>query len=357
MKLHLEKRAQVTHTRSLMVTIISFVLALCVGGLLIAACGENPLLVYRAMLAGALGRPSEWAQGDFYGLIEVLLKSTPLLLCGLGVGIAGRLRYWNIGAEGQLVAGALAATGAVLFWQVGGITGVVIGTLAGAIWAMLPAMLRVHLDVNEALSTLLLNYVAVLAAEALYMGPWRDPQGFGFPGTAELPETSWLPQWGETRLHLGLPLALLAAVTLYWVLARTRFGFMVRAIASNPRAVANNGYRPGGYIIAVACLAGALAGAAGALEITGLTHRLQKGMASGIGYTAVIVAALAHFRPLPTLLAAFTVAALAVGGEQLQTSLGLPAAIGTALTGVVLLTTLAGQLLVHYRLRYDMRRR
>lgn len=353
MRLRLEKRAKVSTARAVLVPLASIAGALLLGALLIAACGQDPAAVYGAMLAGACGRPEEWAAGDFYGLTEVLLKATPLLLCGLGVGLAGRLRYWNIGAEGQLVCGAVAATGAILFLGLGGIAGVAAGALAGAAWALLPALLRVRLDVNESLSTLLLNYVAVLGAEALYMGTWRDPKGFGFPGTAELPESAWLAPFGASRLHAGLPLALLAAAALALVLAYTRFGFVVRAIATNPRAVRNAGFRTSAYVVAVACLAGALAGVAGAIEITGVAHRLQKGLATGIGYTAVIVAALAQFRPIGTALAAFAVAALSVGGEQLQTSLGLPGSIGTALTGLVLLTALGGQLLVAHRIRLE----
>ena len=353
--IRLERRAYTSRARLMVVPLISLLFAVFIGGVLITVCGINTWLVYEAMLVGALGRPTEWMQGDFYGVTEVLLKATPLLFCGLGVGLAGRLRYWNIGAEGQLVAGAVAATGSILFWNLGGLMGIVLGIVTGGAWALLPALLRTRLQVNEALSTLLLNYIAVLGAEALYMGVWRDPHGFGFPGTAELPETAWLPRLGDSRLHLGLPVALVASLGIYWLLHKTRFGYFVRAIASNPRAVNNAGYKTDRYVLMVACLAGALAGAAGALEITGLTHRLQKGMASGIGYTAVIVAALAQFRPLQMLLAAFSVALLAVGGEQLQTSLGLPAAIGTALTGIVLLSALGGKLWVNYRLRWDRR--
>jgi simple sugar transport system permease protein len=297
------------------------------------------------------------AFGSGPNFTETLVKAIPLMLTGLGVLIAFRLKFWNIGAEGQLTLGGIAATWVALFgsphlapWMVLPVA-ILMGMLAGAIWAGIPALLKVRLKVDEVLTTLMLNYVAILLAEHLYYGPWRDPQGFGFPGTPPFPDSAWLPRIAG-RAHLGLIFACVLAFVIWFILNRTRWGFELQVIGNNPAAAQTQGIKIALNIMIALLLAGALAGLAGACEVTAISRRLQQGLSIGYGYTAIIVAWLAQLNPLAAVFVAILIAALLVGGDQVQMMMGLPAAMGLVVQGMLLFPLLAGSLFTEYKLRF-----
>jgi simple sugar transport system permease protein len=296
------------------------------------------------------------ALGGRYALSETLVKAIPLMFTGLGVALAFRMLLWNIGGEGQLAMGGLAATGAALFLveRLPAGTGLPIailaGMLAGALWAAIPAVLRAYLQVNETITTLMMNYIAILWVSHLYHGPWRDPEGYGFPGTAQFPAEAWLPRLFD-RVHLGLVLAVVAAAVLWFVLQRTTWGFEIRITGENPRAARYIGIDIARNIVLVMLLSGALCGLAGACEVLGVMHRLQQGLTVGYGYTAIIVAWMSQLNPWGVLLVAFLLAALLVGGDQIQLAMGLPAAMAFVLQGALLFPMLGGALFTEYRLR------
>ena len=354
-----EKRLTPSRRASFLVPVLSLVLALLFGALLLASVGANPLTTYRAMLEGAFGTPELWANGQFYNLTETLVKATPLMLTGLGVAIAFRMLFWNIGAEGQLVMGGFAA-GAVALWFPELLPFIpdwayiplmiVAGILGGALWGLIPAVLKAYLKVNEIITTLMLNYIAILWVQHLYYGPWKDPHGFGFPGTAQFPEYTWLPRiFG--RVHWGLIFAVVAAFLLWLVLDRTRWGYEIRLIGENLSAARYAGISITRNIVLVMLVSGGLAGLAGMVEVAGISHRLQQGLAVGYGFTAIIVAWLGKLNPWAVLLVAFLMAALLVGGDQLQISMGLPASIALVLQGAILFFMLGGEIFTRYRLR------
>jgi len=267
----LEKRLEPSQTVAYLVPVASFALALLFGAVLLALAGANPWHTYRAMLEGAFGTPAQWQAGQFYSLTETLVKATPLILAGLGVSIAFRMLFWNIGAEGQLVMGGFAA-GAVALWLPPMLPGwptwiflpimEVAGMMGGAFWGLIPAVLKAYLKVNEIITTLMLNYIAILWVQYLYYGPWKDPQGYGFPGTAQFPEYTWLPRI-TGRVHLGFVFGLIAAALIWLVLDRTRWGYEIRLIGENPRAARYAGVSIARNIVLVMCLSGGLAGLAG----------------------------------------------------------------------------------------------
>ncbi|MCA9879889.1 MAG: ABC transporter permease, partial [Thermomicrobiales bacterium] len=307
------------------VTVASLLAALVFGGIVLAVSGENPLTVYRAMLTGALG--------SWNGVAETLVKTTPLLLAGLGVAVAFRMQLWNIGAEGQLYFGAIFASWMALYLAPG-VSGwlmvplmVVAGMVGGALWGFIPGALRAFFGASEIITSLMLNYVAILFSDYLIHGPWRDPQAYGFPGTPQFPDAAWLPRWGTTRVHLGLLFGLAAALLLWFLLRRTRWGYEISVMGENPRAARYAGMPMTRTILLVMALSGALAGLAGMSEVAGIGHQLQRNLSPGYGYAAIIVAWLARLHPFGAVLVAFLLAALTVGGDQLQMSLGLPAAI------------------------------
>jgi simple sugar transport system permease protein len=357
--LKLEKRLEPSQTISYLVPVASFVLALLFGAVLLALAGADPWQTYRAMLEGAFGTPGQWRQGEFYSLSETLVKATPLMLTGLGVSIAFRMLFWNIGAEGQLVMGGFAA-GAVALWAPTLLPFippwaylplmVVAGMVGGALWGLVPALLKAYLRVNEIITTLMLNYIAILWLQHLYYGPWKDPQGYGFPGTAQFPEFAWLPRL-TGRVHLGLIFALVAAASIWLVLDRTRWGYEIRLIGENQEAARYAGISIARNIILVMLLSGGLAGLAGMAEVAGISHRLQQGLAVGYGFTAIIVAWLAKLNPWGVILVSILMAALLVGGDQIQITMGLPASMALVLQGAILFFMLGGDIFTRYRVR------
>jgi ABC-type uncharacterized transport system permease subunit len=354
MRLIIEKRLEYSRLIAFLVPMVSLVLALLAGAVLLAVAGANPWQTYKAMALGAFGSK--------YSLSETFVKAIPLMLTGLGVSIAFRMLFWNIGAEGQLAMGGFAAAGVALFLADKIPDPLVLPAmlvaafLVGALWGLIPAGLKVALGVNEIITSLMLNYVAILWIEHLFYGPWKDPHGYGFPGSAQFAKAAWLPRL-TGRVHAGLIIAIVAAAFLWLVLGRTKWGYEIRVIGENPRAARYAGMNLAGNIILVMLLSGGLAGLAGFGEVAGISHRLQKGLTVGYGYTAIIVAWLARLNPWGVLLVAFLMAGLLVGGDQIQITMGLPAAMALVLQGVILFLVLGGALFAQYRVRLVRTRR
>jgi len=358
MRIRIEKRPIPSRLVSVLTLLLSLLLALIVGGILLKAVKADPIKTYRAMALGAFG--------SRYSLSETLVKAIPLMLCGLAVSVAFRMLFWNIGAEGQLAMGGIAAAGVALFlppraphlpsWLLLLLIAIV-GFMAGALWGLIPALLKAYIRVNEIITTLMLNYIAILLVEYLFYGPWKDPKGYGFPGTAEFPPVAWLPRLPGTRVHLGLLFALLAAIFIWAVLSRTKWGYEIRVIGENPRAATYAGISLVRNILLIMWLSGGLAGLAGMAEVTGIAHRLTKGLTVGYGFTAIIVAWLAKLNPWTVLIVSFLLAGLLVGGDQIQITMGLPASVALILQGAILFFMLGAEVFKQYHITIEWRRR
>jgi ABC-type uncharacterized transport system permease subunit len=347
--IRLEKRRQQPAYQGAVAASAAVVIAGVTGAALFAVLGVNPLSAYAAMGSGV------FSSADAFS--EVLVKATPLIFTGLAVATAAVMMLWNIGAEGQLVWGGIFAAGTALFlfpdapaWLLVPLV-LLASVLGGMVWSLIPALLKTQYRVNEILTTLLLNYVAIIYMEHLFYGPWRDPAGFGFPGTAQIPAAAQLLRLFGTRVSLGFPLALLSAVFLYYLLNKSAWGYQVRVIGQEQRAARYAGFNVTAKILTVMALSGAFAGIAGMVEVCGIHYRLQTGLAVGYGYDGIIVAWLAGLNPLAIPFAAILLGALFVGGEQLQSVLGLPASISLILEGALLFGLFAGQVLTGYRIR------
>jgi simple sugar transport system permease protein len=349
-RLTFEKVLVPSRTANLVVPVFSLVLALVACGVLLLASGQNPIEVYRAIVRGSLG--------DRYGVAETLVKMIPLLLAGLGISLAFRMQLWNIGAEGQLYLGAIGATGVALFlfpdWPAILLIPamIVAGMIGGALWGAIPGVLRAYFGANETITSLMLNYIAILLSDYLVLGPWRNPEGFGFPGTKAFPEAAFLPRYGSYRVHLGLVFGIAASAILWIALRRSRWGYELNVIGSNPRAARYAGMNTKRQIVIVMALSGALAGLAGMSEVAGIGHQLQRNISPGYGYTAIIVAWLARLNPIGMIGVAFFLAALLVGGDQLQLAVGLPSSVAPMIQGAMLFFLLGGDILTRYRIRW-----
>lgn len=354
--LQLERRERVRLHLYFSVPLAAVAAALAFGAVFLLANGFDPLVIYREMARASLATR--------YGLEDSLVSATPLIFTGLAAAVAFRFKLYNVGAEGQLVVGGICAAGVALALRdalpdpLSVATVFAAGMVGGAAWMAVPAFARSKLGTNEIITTLLLNYVAVLFARYLIFGsrsPWRDPTATNFPQGQALPEISFLPQFGGTRIHLGLLVGVGCALLVYAFLKWTRIGFEARVFGDSPSAARYAGINLSRIVLLLLVLSSAIAGLAGASEVAGRAHRLDPtGLAVGFGYTGIIVAALARYHPLGVVPVAFFVGGLANAGSSLQTLQGgaVPSAISTVLQGAILIFLLASELHLSYRVRW-----
>jgi len=292
-----------------------------------------------------------------YGLSEIMLKAAPLMLIGVGLAIGFRANVWNIGAEGQLTCGALAAGGVGLaLWGQEGLWILPLmcaaGIAGGALYAAIPAFLKTRFDVNEILTSLMLTYVATLLLSTLVYGPWKDPAGFNFPQSRMFTDAALLPILVEgTRLHIGTLIALLIAVAGWVLMAFTIIGFQIRVVGQAPAAARYAGFSRNRLIWFSLLVSGGLAGLAGAFEVAGPIGQLVPVISPGYGFTAIIVAFLGRLHPLGIVLASLVMALSYIGGENAQVEVGLPQAVTGVFQGLLLFFLLASDFVVRYRLR------
>jgi ABC-type uncharacterized transport system permease subunit len=319
-------------------------LATAAGFLVLAAGlalgGYDPLLALGALWRGAFG--------SWYALTSAtLVRAVPLIILGLGIALAFRAGVFNIGAEGQLYAGAIAATWVglqVASWPAAAAIGAVwiAGALAGLLWIAVPVLLKLRFGVLEVISTLLLNFVAESMVSYAVTGPLQEAKRI-YPQSDPIALSARLPALPGTRLHAGILLAGLLAVALWYLFRRTLWGFRLRAVGLGPRAAELSGRMPAGRIVAMALLwSGAFAGLGGAVEISGVTYALFQNLSPGFGFTAIAVALLARLHPLGVVLTGLLFGALEAGAQGMQREAGIPAvAVQVTEAAVILVIVLA----------------
>ncbi|WP_024506342.1 ABC transporter permease [Bradyrhizobium sp. ARR65] len=320
---------------------VAIVLALVTAGLLLAAAGAQPIRLGQQVLRSTFSG---------FGIEDVGLLVTPLILTGLSVAVALRIGAWNIGAEGQFYAGAFAATGIALFVPGPGVVMLpamfVAGALGGLIWIMVPTLARAYADVSELITTLLLNFVATLLVYYVSTGPWLDPGGHALATTARLKHD--VPEFFGL-VHWGFPIAVLLAVTLAVAFSFTHWGYEVRIAGSNAQAAKYAGMPFRRHLIVVMLLSGAIAGIAGMLEVAGTVHRLQGGISNNFGYLGIMVAVLARGSCIGVLAGAALMAVILNSGIVLQTQ-GVNTSTVLAITGLILFFTAIGDELAHFKI-------
>lgn len=329
-------------------------LAALAAALLLAAL---PLMLAGAPVLTAYRLMAEGAAGTLFAVTETLTRATPLLFTGLAATVAFRARLFNIGGEGQLYAGALAA----VVVGVGVVSGppavlvplvLVCAAVAGALLMLGPALLRARFGVDEVVTTLLLNFVVVLFVQMMVEGPLKDPMGGGWPQSEPLlPEAMLPPLLDRMRLHAGFPLGLLACGAVHVLLAHTAFGLRVRAVGGNAPAAAYAGIPVVRTLVWVGLLSGALAGLAGASEVAGLKGNLTADLSRGFGYAGIVVAMAAGLQPLLVAPMAVLVAGVFVGADTMGRALGVSSSIADLIVALALLCVLVGGLFVQYRPR------
>jgi simple sugar transport system permease protein len=350
-------RIEIVHRQKLPPAADALIVALAVaaaalaGGVVMAAAGLPPLAAYRAIFRAAFF-------GGAYALSDTAVKTAPLILCGVGCALAFRAGLWNVGAEGQLLLGAWAATGVASFWTPADLSPwlklplmMLAGGALGGLWGLIPGALKVRFGVSEILTSLMLVYVAAQWNLYWIYSPWTD-RGFQltplFPPGAHLPRLAdfagvW-PQLAGLTIHAGLPLALVVAAALAVLMQRSRWGMAWTAMGDNPRAAAAAGINVAFHTMLAMALSGVAAGLAGAVEAAGVAHRLQERFSPGFGFTAIAVAWLARLNPWATVALAFVFGGILVGGKEVG-SLG----VALLLQGALLLTVIAFEAFRRYR--------
>ncbi|CAG9170742.1 hypothetical protein LMG23992_01784 [Cupriavidus laharis] len=357
--MRLEARAAVSRVALVAAPVGAVAATLVICALLVTWAGAPVGRAYLTLLEGGFGSRFAWS--------ETLTRATPLMLTGLAVAVAFRARLFNIGAEGQLYLGALAAVaiggqvdGGAAPWAAqlpaGVLFGLMVaaGMLAGALLLLGPAWLKLRLGVDEVVTTLLLNFIVLLLVSMMLDGPMKDPLAMGWPQSVTLlPELELSRLMERSRVHSGL-LAACALALAVWALNRyTVFGLQMRAVGANARAAAFAGMPVGRVTLLAALLSGALAGLAGVVEVAGRTSYLTLDMSPGYGYAGIVIAMLAGLNPLGVVAASIFVAGVLVGADGMSRAVGVPNAIADVIVAVALLTMLVATMLTRYRIRLD----
>jgi simple sugar transport system permease protein len=347
--IRLEPRQNVPAWLTLATAVGAGVVALVLVAIPVAAAGVSPLTAYALMAKGAFG--------SVFAASETLTRATPLILTGLAAAVAFRAKLWNIGGEGQLYMGALAAvavgTGAISAPPAVMIPLVLIaGAVAGALMMLGPALLKLKFGADEVVTTLLLNFVVLLFVQMMLEGPMKDPMGLGWPQSMPIVAEGTLPKlMDRMRVHSGLILGLVLAVAVAILMRRTVWGFEIRAVGENQAAARYAGVPVTATMVRVALLSGALAGLAGVSEVAGLKGYLTADLSPGFGYAGIVVAMLAGLSPMGVVVAAVFIASVFVGADSMSRATGVSNYLADLVVALSLLCVLVGGFLSRFRIR------
>jgi simple sugar transport system permease protein len=343
LKIKVADRINILPKHSLLSIVFSLAAGLLAISFIFVVFGVNPLYALAKIFSGSFG--------SLFGIKETITKAIPLILIGGGLAMAFRAKFWNIGAESQLLMGAIFGTWVGLNWGPHLPPAVIVplmffaGFIGGALWGLIPAILKIKFSINEVISTLMLNYICNQIITLLIVGPWRGETKHGFPYTDDLPASATLSVIPGSRIHYATLLVAIATVIVLGMLVyKTRFGYEVRVIGENPDAAKYSGIDFFKITLIIMAISGGAAGLAGVGEAAGIHHYLSypESISSGYGYTAIIVAWLAKLNPYYVILSALFFAGILVGGDAIQISLGLPAATVQIFNGTLLVFLIMG---------------
>lgn len=354
MRIFLERRPQRSQVMTYLSPLIAIFLTVTTGAILFACLGLDPITALYLYFVDPVM--------TLWSLEELIVKTAPLVLVGVGLAICFRANLWNIGAEGQLTMGAVIGSSVpIIFpeWQspLVLVLMMALGAMGGGALAAIPAFLKNHFGVNEILTSLMLVYIAQLFLDWIIRGPWRDPDGFNFPKSITFDGWQLLPTLGDGRMHIGVIFALIAVATLFVLMSKTLKGFEIQVSGNAPRAGTFSGFSRNRTVWFCFLLSGGLAGLAGICEVAGPSGHLQPSVSPGYGFTAIIVAFLGRLNPIGVLIAGFMLAISYLGGEGAQVILGISDKTAQVFQGMLLFFILACDTLILYKIRVIFTRR
>ncbi|WP_320129652.1 ABC transporter permease [uncultured Sphaerochaeta sp.] len=346
------KKAETMRQVAILQYILSIVTALSVTALVMAVWGYNPISVYKEIVFGSLG--------SVYRIRETVNTMIPLLVMALGVAVCFKANFINIGAEGQFFAGAVAATWVVRIVGESATRAIlpammIAAFVAGGLWCMIAAVLKVRLDVNETVVTLLLNYVAVKGVSYLQYVHWKDSKAYGFPRIANYPKVALLPK--VFGVHCGWIIAVVLVVLVWLLFARSKKGYEISIVGDNPRTARYAGISSGKVFAFAAMVGGGLCGLAGMIQASGIERTMNDQMSGGMGFTAIVVAYMAKLDPRFIVVASAFFAIMVQGGSYIQSSLQVPSETADILQGIILLFLLGSEFFTKYRIEGKLRHR
>lgn len=345
----IEKRKDTGQLFSILSVVVALIVSIAVAAAMIALSGADAGVVLMAIAKGSFG--------SMNAFIDTLIKATPIMITGLATLIAFRARVWNIGQEGQLYAGAMGATLVVLSFpdlQLPALIYIPIlllaGMIAGALWGAIPGILKSHYNVNEIIVTVMLNYVIMYLCTFLLNGVWQEPGSYYY-NTIRFPDSTFLPQLFDTRLHLGFIIALLVAFLVYILMWKMKLGFEIRATGDNPTASRYKGIDTKRITLIVMLLSGAISGLAGSVEVLGIHHKLIYGFSSGFGFTGILIALLGRSHPFGVVVASVFFGALHNGASAMQIYSDVPRSLVSLIMGIIIIMMLFWEAIFKYRIR------
>ncbi len=346
--IRISKRAEMPQRKKWIVRLLGIVLALVVMSFFFLFLGHNPLEVYQTLITGSLGNYNRFAR-----TIEFVI---PLSLSALGIMIAFKMKFWNIGAEGQIVVGAIAATYIALnFSELHTVlllsTMFIVAALAGGIYAFIPAFFKVKFNTNETLFTLMLNYIALRLVVYLQYGPWRDPGARGFPKIANFSQNARLPD--IFGIHAGWIILIIVFALVYLLMNKSKLGYEIAVIGESQKTANYAGMNVSKVILIALFLSGALSGIVGMLQVSGVNYTLSRQVSGGMGFTAIIIAWLSQIKVVLVPIVAFFFAMLVQGATFIRTAFQIPQSIAEVLQATVLFFALGSEFFINYKLHFE----
>ncbi len=352
MQVRLTEKMECTKKTYIKIKILSLVTAILVISILISILGYPVIGIYKQMAIGAFG--------SLYSLRYVLIKTVPLALCAIGVTFAYRMKFWNIGAEGQLMMGASAATGVALFYNQHSKPATLLvmafaAIMAGAIWIVIPAIFKIFLNVNETILTLMLNYVAMQWVTYLQYSRWKDPKAFGFTKIATFEKKALLPNL--FGIHIGFYVMLVVVIIAFVIFKYTKIGFKMKIIGESSATAKYLGLKKNKIMFGMVALSGAICGLCGMIQVSGVEQTLHTNVGNNVGFSAILIAWLSGLHPIAIVMVSFLFAGLTEGAGYLQTVFQIPQDIAIIIQGIVLFCVTGGEFFTKFSVRFLWKRK
>lgn len=343
--IRITKRDDLPRKKEIIITVLAVVLSIVFSGIILIIFGLDPLNIFKEIIAGSVGTSLR--------IKQTLVKAIPLIIASMGIIVAFKMKFWNIGAEGQITMGALGASWVALNLSdslpqpVMLLLMIIAAAVCGGIWAFIPAIFKAKMGTNETIFTLMMNYVAIKFVTYLQYGPWMDPAANGFPRIAKFSENAVLPSLGG--VHIGWILAIILTAFVYVFINHTKIGYEIAVVGESLETARYAGMNISKIIIISMLISGGLCGVVGMVQASAIEKTLVAGIANNYGFTAIITAWLAKLNPISTLVVCVVFAMLIQGGEYIQIALGVPSSVSDIVQGLILFFVLGSEFFMRYR--------
>ena len=344
MQIRVAKASNPSNKKKVLCTLVAIGIAMIITSVIIAVMGHNPLNVYYSMLEGCLGTS--------HRIKQTIITAIPLVVTAVGIGIAFRMKFWNIGAEGQILMGGCFATFAALYFKnLSAIvllpTMILLSAIGGGIWALIPAILKAKFNTNETIVTLMMNYIALKWVVFLQYGPWKDPNAMGFPKIANFTDDAILPKL--FGVHIGWLIALILVVVIYYFINHTKIGYEIQVLGESENTAKYAGMNVRKIILIAMMMSGAICGLTGMIQASAVNNTLTMDLTAGVGYTAIIIAWLSNLKTPWMVVVSILFAILTQGASYIQTVYQIPQAAAEVIQGIILFCILGSQFFINYK--------